>query len=109
MPELAAQDMVVTRQVVPALLSVQNLRVTYRTARGQVHAVDGASFDLAQAEMLGLVGESGCGKTTAARALTGVLSGNASITGGAVRFAGKDLLTLDKTEARSIRWTEIAF
>ena len=109
MTSLATHDIVTTRQQVPALLSVRDLRVTYRTPKGQVHAVDGATFDLAQAEMLGLVGESGCGKTTAARSLTGVLSGNASITGGTVRFAGRDLLSLDKTEARSIRWTEIAF
>src|ERR1700761_151875 len=111
MPDLAAHDAhhTAARQPVPVLLSVRDLRVTYRTSRGQVHAVDGASFDLGQAEMLGLVGESGCGKTTAARSLTGVLAGNASITGGAVRFAGKDLLSLDKREARAVRWTEIAF
>jgi peptide/nickel transport system ATP-binding protein len=110
MPDVASPvAQTAARQAVPVLLSVENLRVTYRSARGQVHAVDGASFELGQAEMLGLVGESGCGKTTAARSLTGVLAGNARITGGSVRFAGKDLLSMDRTEARSIRWTEIAF
>jgi peptide/nickel transport system ATP-binding protein len=96
-------------QQVPALLSVRDLRVTYTAPRGPVHAVDGATFDLHQAEMLGLVGESGCGKTTAARSLTGVMAGNARITGGSIRFAGKDLLALDAAEARSVRWREIAF
>jgi peptide/nickel transport system ATP-binding protein len=97
------------RHAVPLLLSVHGLRVSYRTPRGQVHAVDGASFEVGQAEMLGLVGESGCGKTTAARALTGVMAGNARITGGSVDFTGRDLRTLRRSEARAIRWTEIAF
>lgn len=97
------------RRDVPLLLSVRDLRVSYRTPRGTMHAVDGASFDVGQAEMLGLVGESGCGKTTAARSLTGVLAGNARVTGGSVTFTGRDLLALDRQDARAIRWTEIAF
>jgi peptide/nickel transport system ATP-binding protein len=98
-----------SRQTVPLLLSVRDLRVSYRTPHGVVHAVDGASFDVGQAEMLGLVGESGCGKTTAARSLTGVMAGNARITGGSVSFTGRDMLALNKQDARAIRWTEIAF
>src|ERR1700742_1643471 len=97
------------RHDVPTLLTVQDLRVSYRTQRGDVHAVDGASFKVMQAEMLGVVGESGCGKTTAARALTGVMAGNARITGGSIRFVGHDLLTLDRQERRSLQWKEIAF
>ena len=76
---------------------------------GPVHAVDGASFDVGQAEMIGLVGESGCGKTTAARALTGVMAGNARVTGGTVTFTGRDLLALNHSEMRAVRWKEIAF
>jgi len=68
------------RRDVPTLLSVRDLRVSYRSERGLMHAVDGANFSVGQAEMVGLVGESGCGKTTAARALTGVMAGNARIT-----------------------------
>src|ERR1700753_1652846 len=98
-----------SRQTVPLLLSVRDLRVSYRTPHGVVHAVDGASFDVGQAEMLGLVGESGCGKTTAARSLTGVMAGNARITGGSVSFTGRDVLAMNKQDARAIRWTEIAF
>jgi peptide/nickel transport system ATP-binding protein len=107
MPDLLAPEAMRTQQRlnVPALLSVRDLRVTY----GTVHAVDGASFDVGQAEMIGLVGESGCGKTTAARALTGVMAGNARVTGGAITFAGRDLLALDKAEMRVVRWKEIAF
>ena len=97
------------RGTVPVLLSVRGLQVSYRTPRGAVHAVDGASFDVGQAEMVGLVGESGCGKTTAARALTGVMAGNAQVTGGSIAFTGRDLLALRPTEMRAVRWKEIAF
>jgi len=90
---------------VPPLLSVRDLRISY----GNVHAVDGASFEVGQAEMIGLVGESGCGKTTVARALTGVMAGNARVTGGTVSFTGRDLLKLDDAEMRAVRWKEIAF
>jgi peptide/nickel transport system ATP-binding protein len=92
-------------QPVPPLLTVRDLRVSY----GTVHAVDGASFEVGQAEMIGLVGESGCGKTTAARALTGVMAGNARVTGGTVTFTGRDLLALDRTQRREVQWKEIAF
>ncbi len=111
MPDLVAQETTHTghRHTVPALLSVRDLRVSYRTQRGEVHAVDGATFDVGQAEMLGLVGESGCGKTTAARSLTGVMAGNARITGGSVTFTDRDLLALNHQDARAIRWTEISF
>jgi peptide/nickel transport system ATP-binding protein len=89
----------------PVLLSVRDLLVSY----GDVHAVDGASFDVAPAEMVGLVGESGCGKTTVARALTGVMAGNAKVTGGSIAFTGRDLLSMTRSEMRAVRWKEIAF
>src|ERR1700722_6051694 len=100
MPDVVAADIsqAPSRHAVPLLLSVRELRVSYRTPRGDVHAVDGASFDVGQAEMVGLVGESGCGKTTAARALTGVLAGNARISGGVINFTGRDVLSLDRQE-----------
>ncbi|WP_428487428.1 ABC transporter ATP-binding protein [Rhodopila sp.] len=111
MPDLLAPENAHTplRHAVPALLSVRDLRVSYRTGRGIAHAVDGASFDVGQAEMVGLVGESGCGKTTAARSLTGVMAGNASVTGGNVTFTGQNLLALDKQAMRAVRWKQIAF
>src|SRR5580698_8334115 len=111
MADLGSADISRTslRHAVPLLLSVRDLRVSYRTPRGEVHAVDGASFDVGQAEMLGLVGESGCGKTTAARVLTGVLSGNARISGGTISFTGRNVLSIDRQEARAMRWREIAF
>ena len=64
------------------LLAIDDLAVTYRTAAGLAHAVDGADLVVPRGTMLGLVGESGCGKTTLARALMGVLPGNARVARG---------------------------
>jgi peptide/nickel transport system ATP-binding protein len=92
----------------PVLLSVGDLRVSYRTPAGEAHAVDGVSFDVRQAEMVGLVGESGCGKTTVARALTGVIPGNARIASGQILFTGQDILQYSPDEQRALRWREIS-
>ena len=91
------------------LLEVQDLALDYRSHRGTVHALDGVSLSMAPGEMLGLVGESGCGKTSLARALTGVLPGNARITRGRILWQGRDLLTLSDAEHRQLRWREFAF
>jgi peptide/nickel transport system ATP-binding protein len=91
------------------LLQVQDLALDYRSHRGTVHALDGVSLSMAPGEMLGLVGESGCGKTSLARALTGVLPGNARITRGRILWQGRDLLTLSDAEHRQLRWREFAF
>jgi len=94
---------------VPPILSIQDLTVHYRTDRGPVQAVDGASFDVPSGAVVGLVGESGCGKTTAARAITGVIPGNATIVGGRILFEGRDLAGLSHRQMVPIRWREIAF
>jgi peptide/nickel transport system ATP-binding protein len=98
-----------TQYHVPTLLSVRDLRIAFRTASGEAQAVDGVSFDVRQAEMVGLVGESGCGKTTVARALTGVMADNARIVTGNIVFTGHDILTDTPEEQRALRWREIAF
>ena len=78
------------------LLSVRGLRVDFATDRGPAQVLDGISLDIAPGEVVGLVGESGCGKTTLARAILGILPENAArIRGGQVRFRGTDLLTQD--------------
>jgi len=75
------------------LLSVRGLRVDFVTDGGVAQVLDGISLDVARGEVVGLVGESGCGKTTLARAILGVLpSGAARIRGGEVWFKGADLL-----------------
>src|SRR5207244_286933 len=76
------------------LLEIENLTVQYHTLHGAVQAVRGVTLSIERGRALGLVGESGCGKTTLARALINVLARNAAITGGAVRFDGVDLLQL---------------
>jgi peptide/nickel transport system ATP-binding protein len=91
------------------LLSVRDLRIAFRTSAGEARAVDGVSFDVRQAEMVGLVGESGCGKTTVARALTGVMADNARILSGNIVFTGHDILNYSPEEQRALRWREIAF
>jgi len=91
-----------------ALLDVERLSVEYQTLQGTVHAVRDVSFSLPPGRALGLVGESGCGKTTLARALIGVLSRNARITAGAVRFEGTDLLRLPAQQFNDYRWRRIS-
>src|SRR5215468_2366772 len=77
------------------LLSVQELSVEFATDRGVAQVLDRISLDIAPGEVVGLVGESGCGKTTLARTILGILpAGSARIRGGAVRFEGRDLLGL---------------
>ncbi|MFC5745836.1 ABC transporter ATP-binding protein [Actinomadura rugatobispora] len=92
----------------PPLMEVRDLRLRYRTGRGMVHAVDGVSLTVERGETLGLVGESGCGKTAFARAVTGLVPGNDAQRSGSVLFAGEDLLALDDEAMRSVLGTRIA-
>nr|WP_163501931.1 ABC transporter ATP-binding protein [Halomonas socia] len=91
------------------LLTVDDLAIHYRTGAGPVQAVDGVSFTLAPGEALGLVGESGCGKTTAAKAMLRLLPPNGEVPRGHIDFAGRDLLGLDPEAMRRVRWDEIAW
>jgi len=91
-----------------ALLDVSSLSVEYQSLYGPVHAVRGASLSVSAGRALGLVGESGCGKTTLARALIGVLPRGARVTGGAVRVDGTDLLRLPPEAVNEYRWRRIA-
>jgi peptide/nickel transport system ATP-binding protein len=78
------------------LLAVRDLRVDFATDRGPAQVLDGINLDVGAGEVVGLVGESGCGKTTLARAILGILpEGAARIRGGTVRFKGTDLLRED--------------
>ncbi|MBS1251965.1 MAG: Oligopeptide transport ATP-binding protein OppD [Anaerolineales bacterium] len=91
-----------------ALLEIRDLVVGYQTQRGMVRAVDGVSLSVAPAQHLGVIGESGCGKTTLMRAVVQVLPRNARILAGEIWFQGCDLLKLSKNEMRDLRWKEIA-
>jgi oligopeptide transport system ATP-binding protein len=90
------------------LLSVENLRVRFWTQRGTVHAVNGISFDIAAGETLGIVGESGCGKSVTSLALLGILPRAGRIASGTALFGDRDLLKLSDAELRRIRGREIA-
>ncbi len=90
------------------LLSVEDLRVEFWTSRGTVYAVNGISFEVAAGETLGIVGESGCGKSVTSIALLGILSRAGRVTSGSAIFGGRDLLKLDDQQLRKIRGREIA-
>lgn len=92
----------------PVLLKVEDLSVSYRLSEGQVEAVDGVSFELDRGETLGLVGESGCGKTTAAMAVIRLLPDNGRVTSGRALFDGTDLLQMAAQELRKYRWARIS-
>jgi oligopeptide/dipeptide ABC transporter ATP-binding protein len=90
------------------LLSVEELRVEFWTRRGTVHAVNGVSFDIAPGETLGIVGESGCGKSVTSLAILGILPRAGRVTGGRALFEGEDLIGRPDRELRRIRGKEIA-
>lgn len=92
----------------PSLLEVKQLQVNYVMPRGVVRAVDNISFDIQPGEIVGLAGESGCGKSTAAHAILRLLRPPAEISGGQVLFQGKDLLSLNINQMRSYRWRHIS-
>ena len=91
-----------------ALLTVKNLSVGYHTRKGFLKSVQGVSFALDQGKSLGLVGESGCGKTTIGMAIMGLLPDNASVTDGKILFEDQDLLKMSKKKIRQVRWKKIA-
>jgi oligopeptide transport system ATP-binding protein len=91
------------------LLSISDLFVRFRTHDGTVHAVNGVSLDLDEGEKLGLVGESGCGKSVTNLALMRLLPQPAGhIEGGHIVFEGQDLLELDESEMRQLRGKDVA-
>lgn len=92
-----------------SLLVVEDLCLSYRTSRGPVRAVDRVSFDLRRREALVVLGESGCGKSSLAKALLRLLPRNVDQVSGQVRLAGLDLLALSEERLRvDVRWVRIA-
>lgn len=91
------------------VLRVENLKVYYYTSAGIVKAVDDISFDLAKGETLGLVGESGCGKTTTGFALLGMPSIPGKIAGGKIIIENEDITRYSEMELRrKVRWKKIS-
>lgn len=91
----------------PKILEVKDLRVSFKSDEGVVHAIRGVSFDLYKGETLCLVGESGCGKSTVCKTLMGILSNEAMIDGGSAIFEGEDLTKISEEEFHRIRGDKI--
>lgn len=90
------------------LLEVDNLHTYFNTTKGQLRAVNGVSFCLEYGEVLGLVGESGCGKTTCALSIAKLLPKEGEIAGGRILLEGKDLAPMPEEEIRKRRWKDVS-
>ena len=90
------------------ILEVQNLRTFMRQRRGVVRAVDGVSLHIDEGETLGLVGESGCGKTMTALSVMRLLPARGYIAGGSVRVEGRNLIELSEQDMRRVRGKSVA-
>ena len=89
------------------ILKVENLKINFFTRKGKVYAVDDISFTLKKGETLGLVGESGCGKTTTVLGLMKMVPTPGEITGGRILIDGKDIIPLSENEMRKkVRWVK---
>jgi peptide/nickel transport system ATP-binding protein len=92
----------------PPLLEIKDLMTVFDTVQGRIKAVDGVSFNINSGETLGIVGESGCGKTMLALSIMRLIPANGKIINGEILFSGRDLLKLSAEEMRSKRGSEIA-
>ncbi|MBF0525121.1 MAG: ABC transporter ATP-binding protein [Deltaproteobacteria bacterium] len=90
------------------IIEIKDLNLRYQTLAGEVYAINHVSLWLEKGQALGLVGESGCGKTTLAMAIMGLLPKNVKVTGGQILFHQEDLLGKTREEMRKIRWRHIS-
>ena len=90
------------------MLSVRDLKVSFRTEQGLVQAIDGVSFDVAEGEILGVVGESGSGKTVSLLAVMGLITDPNALIEGSIKYQGRELVGLSNREMRKLRGREIA-
>lgn len=93
----------------PATLEVRDLTTRFMTRRGAVHAVNGVSFDVPPRSIVGVVGESGCGKSATIRSILGLVPPPGEVISGEARLDGVDLLSLRSRELRQIRGTRVGF
>jgi oligopeptide/dipeptide ABC transporter ATP-binding protein len=91
-----------------SILEVRSLRTSFPTEDGVVHAVDNVSFHVNRGEAVALVGESGCGKSVTAMSIMRLVASPGRITGGEIRFKGRDLSALSEREMRHVRGNDIA-
>ena len=91
-----------------ALLTIDDLQITFKTRRGALDAIVGISFDVRRGEIFGIVGETGCGKTVTGLAVLGLLPKSAQIMQGSIRFQARDLLRLREDEMNDLRGPAIS-
>ena len=92
----------------PRVLELQKLVVEYRVSGKRIRAVDGVDLEIGQGEILGLAGESGCGKSTVANTVMQILRPPARITGGSIKFRGEDVTQMTEDRLRRYRWNEVS-
>ena len=90
------------------VLDIKDLKTYIRLRRGVVHAVDGVSLRIEQGETVGLVGESGCGKSMTAMSVMKLLPNGGYIAGGSIKLDGQDLVPLDDDDMRKVRGNDVA-
>ena len=90
------------------ILEVKNLDMSYKTIDGEVEAVKDVSFTVKEGESFGIVGESGCGKTSVAMSLLQLQADNGKITNGEIIFDGINIVGLSESELREVRWSGIS-
>ena len=90
------------------LLSIKNLKTYFVTDEAVLKAVDDVSFDVKEGETLGVVGESGCGKSVSCMSIVRLVQGNVSYAGGEILFEGKNTLEMSEKELRKIRGKDIS-
>ena len=90
------------------LLSIKNLTVVFKTRLGEVPVIDDVSFSIAPGEILGIVGESGCGKTMTSLAIMRLMPEQVKVTSGSIRLSGEDLVVASEARMRGLRGNEIS-
>lgn len=90
------------------MLEVKDLKVSFRSERGLMRAIDGVSFNVGEGEILGMVGESGSGKTVSLLAVMGLINDPNAVIEGSIKFKGRELVGMPNKEMRKLRGREIA-
>ena len=90
------------------LLSIKNLTVVFKTRLGEIPVIDDVSFSIAPGEILGIVGESGCGKTMTSLAIMRLMPEQGKVTSGSIRLSGEDLVVASEARMRGLRGNEIS-
>ena len=90
-----------------ALLEVEDLRTHFKTREGEVHAVDGVSFEVEEGSVLGIVGESGCGKSVTSLSIMGLVQPPGRVVSGSIRFEDRELTTMSDKALEDVRSKQV--